>query len=157
MKPTGRWWQWQSDWAIGSCAKRDGILPTPAAKGLFNQFICVDGENKPFFCETYEDRQRHNGTEGLLRWDGLHHTCPSCKDDVDGPLTHPCTIHPIKHAEGFDYLWQRYNTSTWNPTNNVMRARVALNVAPILMDTTRITTAEAYLDSLPSRTTGRTE
>ena len=140
MKPDGRWWQYQSDWAVGSCARRRNIFPTPAERGLFNQFICVDENSRPFFCETYEERQRRHGTEGMIAWERLGHAARGLEDSLDGPLTHPCTIHPIKTVAGYQYLWSRYSSSTFSDTRNVTSMLRALDVAPSLTQTMRVTT-----------------
>ena len=144
MRPDGRWWQYQSDWAIGSCARRRNIFPRPADRGLFNQFICVDGSNRPFYCETYEDREKRDGSEGMIAWD---RTSParSLSDSLDGPLVAPCTIHPIKKVEGFLYLWQHYSSSWYEKTKNVTTMlRDSLNIAPMRMRDVRITTVDSH-------------
>ena len=140
MKPSGKWWQWQSDWAVGSCARRRSIFPHPAPRGKFNQFICVDKEQRPFYCETYEQRAMRNATEGMLAWNT---GAKRLLDQLDGPLVEPATIHPIKSAEGFEYLWTHYAFSYDNYARNVQQAREALDVAPVVLRDTRITTVDA--------------
>ena len=153
MKPDGRWWQYQSDWAIGSCARRRNIFPRPADRGLFNQFICVDGSNRPFYCETYEDREKRSGSEGMIAWD---RTTParSLSDSLDGPLVAPCTIHPIKKVEGYLYLWQHYSSSWYEKTKNVTtKLRDSLNIAPMRLRDVRITTVDSHSPMVSMRAT----
>ena len=135
MKPDGKWWQWQSDWALGACAKQhgSGILPTQAPRGLFNQFICVDKDHHPFYCK-YGTHERPGSTGGM----------GYTPNELDGALQQPCTIHPIKTAEGFGYLWRHYSASLTHPTRDVTQAREALGIDPamLLREETRVTTVE---------------
>ena len=59
-------------------------------------------------------------------WD---HGAAHVKDEIDGPLTQPCTIHPIKSAGSFEYLWANYGASTWSPARNVSTKAQAAQVA----------------------------
>ena len=127
MKPTGRWWQYQSDWALGACVRRRGVFPKQAPRGLFNQFVCVDREHHPFYCEHASDR--------LARGPGVTGGMGDARDDLDGDLSMPCTIHPLKSAGAFEYLWRRYASSRWQETRNVTRAREDLGLRPL---TTRV-------------------
>ena len=110
MSPSGEWWQWQSDWALGSCVKREmGLAPHKSQRGQFNQFICVDDRHHPFYCESNDARLARDAVGGIVIWT---HGQPRAKNYLDGPMEQPCAIHPIKDAATYTTIWRRYNSST---------------------------------------------
>ena len=112
MRPDGAWWQWQSDWAIGACALREGITPREAPKGKFSQFICLEpleSGPRPFFCRTKRHRDARNASGGLPQWDSGDERRMKAQNSADGALeAHPATLHPIKKPDDMLSLWKRY-------------------------------------------------
>ena len=80
----------------------------------------MDREQHPFYCEYAADR--------LERGEGVTGGMGDARDDLDGELSMPCTIHPIKSADAFDYLWRQYGASRWHETRNVTRMREDLRL-----------------------------
>ena len=135
MRPDGKWWQYQSDWAIGSCAKLHGIRPMSAVRGLFNQYVCVDGGHRPFYCETFQQRQQRHATGGPLTWGLPKGNAPSwakhpevIANNIDGELSRPLTLHPIKDYRSFAYLHEAYPRANDEPVHHVDPAHKMLNV-----------------------------
>lgn len=114
MSPTGKWWQFQSDWALGSCAKASSMMPSRITReSTFAQFVCLDKQSVPFHCRTMKERDDNGGIGGMLAWDADPPLVNAWS--VDDPLsTHQATMHPIKNAATFDILWNA-PMSRWLP------------------------------------------
>merc|ERR1719454_153979 len=97
--PGGKWWEWNSDWMIGTCAERAGIALLNQPADRFGQFVTT--------CD--EGRMVQPDTAGCKQFCLLN----------GGRCKQPASIHAVHKTDSMWALWRSLPHSAWAPVTDV--------------------------------------